>query len=137
MKTLFFKILRWGLIIILIIILFIIGLVQYSKYELYSTYPEIPIKYQKNDFLLISNDSSFTYGNNWAKRNKYGLWEVFLTGSSFERGVAYGNLIEKPIHYQEEIFVNSINKVVPSEFYQWFLKNLIYLFHIVLQLQVM
>ena len=129
MKRLFFKILKWCLIITLIIILFIIGLVQYSKYKLYSTSPEIPIEYQKNDFLLISNDSSFTYGNNWAKRNKYGLWEVFLTGPDFERGVAYGNLMKNPIQYQEEVFVNSINKVVPSEFYQWFLKNLIYFFH--------
>ena len=118
MKNLFFRILRWGLIIILIIILFIIGLIQFSKYKLHSTSPEIPIEYQKNDFLLISNDSSFTYGNNWAKRNKYGLWEVFLTGPAFERGVAYGKLIEEPIQYQEEVFVNSINKVVSSEFYQ-------------------
>ena len=128
MKRLFFKILKWCLIITLIIILFIIGLVQYSKYKLYSTSPEIPIEYQKNDFLLISNDSLFTYGNNWAKRNKYGLWEVFLTGSAFERGVAYGELIKEPIQYQEEVFVNSINKVVPSELYQWFLKNLLYVF---------
>jgi len=129
MKRLFLKILKWCFIIILIIILFIIGLLQYSKYKLYSTSPEIPIEYQKDNFLLISNDSSFTYGNNWAKRNQYGLWEVFLTGSAFERGVAYGGLIKEPIQYQEEVFVNSINKVVPSEFYQWFLKNLIYLFH--------
>jgi len=128
MKRLFFKILKWCLIITLIIILFIIGLVQYSKYKLYSTSPEIPNEYQKNDFLLISNDSSFTYGNNWAKRNKYGLWEVFLTGSAFERGVAYGKLIKEPIQYQEEVFVNSINKVVPSGLYQWFLKNLLYVF---------
>ena len=129
MKRLFFKILKWCLIIILIIILFIIGLLQYSKYKLHSTSPEIPIEYQKDDFLLISNDSSFTYENNWAKRNQYGLWEVFLTGSAFERGVAYGNLIKKPIQYQEEVFVNSINKVVPSEYYQWFLKYLIYFFN--------
>ena len=129
MKRLFLKILKWCLIIILIIILFIIGLVQFSKYKLHSTSPEIPVECQKDDFLLISNDSSFSYGNNWAKRNKYGLWEVFLTGSAFERGVAYGKLIKEPIQYQEEVFVNSINKVVPSEFYQWFLKNLIYFFH--------
>ncbi len=129
MKKLFLKILKWCFIIILIIILFIIGLVQHSKYKLYSTSPEIPVEYQKDNFLLISNDSSFTYGNNWAKRNQYGLWEVFLTGSAFERGVAYGGLIKEPIQYQEEVFVNSINKVVSSEFYQWFLKNLIYFFH--------
>jgi isopenicillin-N N-acyltransferase like protein len=128
MKKLFLKILKWCFIIILIIILFIIGLVQYSKYKLYSTSPKIPIEYQKDNFLLISNDSSFTYGNNWAKRNQYGLWEVFLTGSAFERGVAYGSLIKEPIQYQEEVFVNSINKVVHSGFYQWFLKNLIYVF---------
>ena len=129
MKKLFLKILKWCFIIILIIILFIIGLIQFSKYKLHSTSPEIPVEYQKNDFLLLSNDSSYTYGNNWAKRNKYGLWEVFLTGPAFERGVAYGKLIKEPIQYQEEVFVNSINKVVSSEFYQWFLKNLIYFFH--------
>lgn len=129
MKRLFFKILNWSLIITLIIILFIIGFVQYSKYKLHSTSPKIPAEYVYQDLIIENNDSLFKYGKNWARINKYGVWEVSLEGDAFERGVAYGNLIKEPIQYQEEVFVNSINKVVSSEFYQWFLKNLIYFFH--------
>ncbi len=129
MKQIFIKTIKWILILISIVLLLIIGFIQYSKYKLHSTSPEVPHEYITHDLIVSNNDSLYQYGKNWAKRNQYGLWEVFLSGSAFERGVAYGSLIKKPIQYQEEVFINSINKVVPSQFYQWFLKNLIYLFH--------
>jgi predicted choloylglycine hydrolase len=129
MKKISIITIKWACILLSVVLLLLIGFVQYSKYKLHSTSPKIPAEYVYQDLIIENNDSSFTYENNWAKRNKYGLWEVFLTGSAFERGVAYGNLIKEPIQYQEEVFVNSVNKVIPSEFYQWFLKNLIYLFH--------
>ena len=128
MKKTFSNILKSSVFLLITPILFIIGLIQFCKRKLNPTSPKIPSNYQESCSLKNHNDCLFTYGNNWAKKNSYGLREVFLKGSAFERGVAYGNLIKKPIQYQEEIFVNSLNKIVPSGFYQWFLRKLIYLF---------
>ena len=128
MKQIFIKTIKWILILISIVLLLIIGFIQYSKYKLHSTLPEVPHKYIVHDLIVSNNDSLYKYGENWARKNQYGIWEVYLDGSSFSRGEAYGRLIEKPIQYQEEVFVASINKVLPSKIYQWIIKNLIYLF---------
>jgi isopenicillin-N N-acyltransferase like protein len=128
MKQIFIKTIKWIFILISIILLLIIGFIQYSKYKLHSTSPEVPHKYIVHDLIVSNNDSLYKYGENWARKNQYGIWEVYLDGSSFSRGEAYGRLIEKPIQYQEEVFVASINKVLPSKIYQWIIKNLIYLF---------
>jgi len=128
MKKAFSNILKSSVFLLITPILFIIGLIQFCKRKLNPTSPKIPNNYRESYSLKNHNDCLFTYGDNWAKKNSYGLREVFLKGSAFERGVAYGNLIKKPIQYQERIFVNSLNKVVPAGFFQWFLRKLIYLF---------
>tara|TARA_B100000795_G_scaffold85940_1_gene62484 strand:- start:23487 stop:25151 length:1665 start_codon:yes stop_codon:yes gene_type:complete len=129
MRKILVTILKWSTALIIIALIFIIGLVQFSKYKLHSTSPQIPSEYKEINYLIKDNNRLYSYGKSWANKNEYGLWEVYLEGGAFERGVAYGNLIEEPVQYQEEVFVNSINKIVPSKVYQWFLKNLIYLFH--------
>ena len=129
MKKLFYQILKWSVIIISIMMIFIITIIQFSKYNIRSTSPNKPENYIERDSLVKHNERTFFYGENWAHKNNYGIWEVAIQGDAFERGVAYGKLIKNPIQYQEQVFINSINKVIPSRFYQWILKNLIYLFH--------
>ncbi|MBT4478493.1 MAG: hypothetical protein HOC66_03700, partial [Flavobacteriales bacterium] len=128
MKNIFINILKWSAAIIMSALILMICIVQFSKHKLYSTSPQTPSEYQEMDSLVKHNNSIFFYGENWAYKNDYGIWEVFLKGNNFERGVAYGNLIQGPIQYQEEVFVNSINTVIPSSFYQWCIKNLIGVF---------
>jgi hypothetical protein len=129
MRKILVIILKWSTALIIFVLIFIFGLVQFSKYKLHSTSPHFPSEYKEMNSLIKDNNRVYSYGKSWANKNEYGLWEVYLEGGAFERGVAYGNLIEGPVQYQEEVFVNSINKIVPSKVYQWFLKNLIYLFH--------
>lgn len=64
-------------------------------------------------------------GNNWLKKNNYGLWELRLSGGPFELGIHNGLLTSELIMAQEDAFVNQIKVMIPSENYLNFLKYFI------------
>jgi len=70
-------------------------------------------------------ENKYRIGNNWAVKNEFGIWEVYVEGDAFERGVIYGKLLEEPIQQQEKFFVDQIEKIVPSSFLRFFLKVMI------------
>jgi tetratricopeptide (TPR) repeat protein len=59
---------------------------------------------------------------NFLKKNKYGLWELYVSGNDFDLGVKNGKLTKELAEYQEEAFVKSLKSMVPSDFYLNFLK---------------
>jgi hypothetical protein len=74
-----------------------------------------------------ANGVSF-YGNNWLRHSESGLWEMYLEGEPFERGVAFGRLTRELLYYQETSFVEQIRKLVPSESYLKVLKYFVAFF---------
>jgi len=79
-----------------------------------------------------TDNSIYSLGNNWIRMNRYKLWEMYIEGNAYDRGIIAGKLSEKLVKEQEEIFVSEINNVIPSKFYQkillngiaWFNRNL-------------
>ncbi|MBC8459688.1 MAG: peptidase C45 [Deltaproteobacteria bacterium] len=67
--------------------------------------------------------------DNWLKQSQSGLWELYLQGAPFDRGVANGKLCRQLIYKQEDAFVEKIRQMVPSTLYQRFLKYFIYWFN--------
>ena len=65
---------------------------------------------------------SYAVNNCWLRKNKYGIWELYLEGEPYERGLIYGVLAKEIIQRQEEVFVKQINELVPNKFYQQVLK---------------
>lgn len=53
--------------------------------------------------------------NNWLRKSKSGLWEMYLEGNPFEIGVVNGLLTKELIYKQEKVFVDEIKKMIPSE----------------------
>ncbi|WP_229253999.1 hypothetical protein [Dyadobacter sp. NIV53] len=53
----------------------------------------------------------------WLKKNKYGIWEMYLEGSPYERGLIYGILAKELMEKQEVHFVNQIKEMIPSAFF--------------------
>ena len=68
---------------------------------------------------------AYTCQDSWLKKNEYGLWEMYLSGSEFQLGVKNGILARELIAYQEEVFVEKLQEMVPSDFYLNFLKQVI------------
>lgn len=67
----------------------------------------------------------YAIGNNWIKKDTFGLYEVYLEGKPFDRGVIYGKLAKELLSKQEDYFVDQIKELVPSPYYMRFLKYLI------------
>jgi hypothetical protein len=68
------------------------------------------------------NDSLSQCGDSWLKINKFGMWELYVQGDPYTMGLKNGRLTKKLVHYQEEAFVEQINKLVPSGFFLQFLR---------------
>ena len=66
--------------------------------------------------------------NNYLKKNEFGIWEMYIEGDPYERGLIYGELSKELIQRQEDIFVSQINDFVPSNFAQQFLRLFIGMF---------
>ncbi len=72
------------------------------------------------------------YGHNWLRKSESGLWEAYIEGKPFERGVAFGRLTRELLYYQETSFVQQIRELIPSDSYlkvlkyfiAWFNRNL-------------
>ncbi len=67
------------------------------------------------------NDSTFTQGNNFLTKNKYGLWELYVEGNPLQRGLANGSLTEALYYKQEKVFLDKVSSLVPGEGQQKFL----------------
>ncbi|MBC8489362.1 MAG: peptidase C45 [Bacteroidetes bacterium] len=101
---------------------FIIAFLIYFKIAVTITPPE-PNDLSVLDLERIKIENDFyVCANSWLKKSNTGLWELYIEGDAFERGVINGKLTKELIEIQEEAFVEQINKMVPSKFYLNFLK---------------
>lgn len=57
----------------------------------------------------------YTLKNNWIKKSETGLWEIYVEGDGFERGVIEGKLNKELAEKQEIAFVDQIKKMIPSQ----------------------
>ena len=75
--------------------------------------------------LLVHGDSLRVCGDASLLLNKYGLWEAHISGNPSERGVKYGTLCKDLLKRQEDVFVNQIHEMIPSDWWVEFLHKLI------------
>lgn len=71
----------------------------------------------------------YVLGPNYLRKNEFGVWEMYIEGDAYERGLVYGELSKELLQKQEEIFVKQIDQFVPSEFWQQFLRLLLGFFN--------
>lgn len=67
----------------------------------------------------------YTLGNNWFRKSENRLYELYVEGDAFERGVANGKLTKELVQHQEVVFNEQLHQLVPSDFYINFLKYFI------------
>lgn len=69
-----------------------------------------------------SGKDFYKVNNNWLRHSKSGLWELYVEGNGYERGVANGMLTQELHAFQEDVFVDQIKILVPDLNYLKFLK---------------
>ncbi len=78
----------------------------------------------------IKIDTDFyTINNNWIKKSETGLWEIYVEGDGFERGVIEGKLNKELAEKQEIAFINQIQEMIPSKAMLNYLKFFIAFFN--------
>ena len=84
--------------------------------------PSVPeISAEKFTRILVDTNA-YKIGDNWVRKSKTGLWEMYLSGNPYELGVKNGVLNQELISYQEKAFIERIKELIPSESYLKFLK---------------
>jgi len=106
------------------LLLLVIGafyLVQVSKVDPPKPKDMSSLQLQRTDH----GNGFYTLNNNWFRKSKSGLYELYVEGDAFERGVINGKLTKELVVRQEDHFAEQIYKMVPSKFKRGFLKYLI------------
>lgn len=116
------KILAWTLgILLLILILFCVYVWKVSDIKPPEVADTTALTLQKKHV----EGSLYTIDDNWIRHSKYGLYEMYVSGKPFERGVKNGKLSQELITAQEEAFTSQIKQMVPSPGYLKFLKYVV------------
>ena len=84
--------------------------------------PSLTDKSSLSQQRTVESDGLVTLKNNWFRKSKSGLYELYVEGDPFERGVFNGKLTKELVVRQEDHFNEQINKMIPSKFYLHFLK---------------
>ncbi len=91
--------------------------------------PEIQHTQIEESERLVVDSTFYRIKNNWLQKNSLGLWEMYIEGDAYERGIYNGLLTQELIYKQENAFVNQIKEMIPSESYLKFLKSFIAFFN--------
>ncbi|HMN32636.1 MAG TPA: C45 family autoproteolytic acyltransferase/hydrolase [Chitinophagaceae bacterium] len=110
-------------ILFLIIFLLILSVYIYQVSDLKP--PTIENRTAESLQREVVDSTHFKIGNCFLQKNKFGLYEMYIEGDDFERGVIYGKLAKELIEYQEQAFTNEIQRMIPSPKYLKFLKYII------------
>jgi hypothetical protein len=113
------KIFAWILgILVLLLVILLLYVRSVAKVD-----PPVPASMAILDAKVTQPDSGlYTIGNNWFRKSESGLYELYIEGAPFERGVVNGKLTHELVQYQEEVFTNQLHRLVPSSFYLNILK---------------
>ena len=114
---------------IVILLILILILVIIFKIATKLNPPEIQNLTVENLERTKIDSNYYSINNNWLKKNDQGLWEMYVEGSAYERGIINGKLSKELIYKQENAFVNQIKEMIPSERYLKFLKSFIAFFN--------
>jgi isopenicillin-N N-acyltransferase-like protein len=71
----------------------------------------------------------YKVNNSWLRNHKSGLWELYVEGDGYERGIANGMLTKELHEFQEDAFFHQIQILVPDLNYLKFLKYFVAYFN--------
>jgi hypothetical protein len=79
--------------------------------------------------VIVAESGERIFNGCFLRQSDSDLWEVYLQGNAFDRGIAAGKLEKDLLEYQEKVFIDQIKQMIPSEFYLKFLRIFIAFFN--------
>ena len=87
------------------------------------------ISVNKQEYIVKNMSGYYKCNNSLLRKNEYGLWEIYLEGNAKERGATLGAIAQDLMKYQEDVFINQIREIIPSDSYLSFLRYLLIAFN--------
>lgn len=116
------KLLKILLRTLLILLILIVGFGIYFFFAIKIDVPKIANDTTLNWKRETVSPEFYKVNNNWLKHSESGLWELYVEGEGYERGIANGMLTKELHEFQEDVFINQIMILVPDINYLKFLK---------------
>ncbi len=107
---------------LLVFTLLIIGFAIYFVIAIQIDVPKIENDTTLNWKRETIDKEFYKVNHNWLRHSKSGLWELYVEGDGYERGIANGMLTKELHQFQEEAFFRQIQLLVPNLNYLKFLK---------------
>jgi isopenicillin-N N-acyltransferase like protein len=110
----------------------LIIVVGFTIYFISAIYQSLPVIENRDAEKLEVNKISPEFirlGYNWLRKSESGLWEMYVEGNGFDRGVINGKLTKELAELQETVFINQIKELIPSEKHLNFLKYFVAYFN--------
>jgi isopenicillin-N N-acyltransferase like protein len=89
--------------------------------------PEVPIVHV-GERKQVGKDH-YVLGSSYLRKNEFGIWEMYLEGDPYERGLIYGKLAKELVQEQEDIFVGQINNFLPNKLWRHVIKLMVGFFN--------
>lgn len=115
--------------VILLLVLLVVLFLTYFISAIHISTPEIADRDIEQEKVTSTSADFKRLGRNWLKKSECGLWEMYVEGDGYERGVINGKLTKELAEIQETVFINQIKELVPSEKYLNFLKYFVAYFN--------
>src|SRR5690349_438806 len=119
------KVLRFFGWLLAAMVLIVVGLIIYVRIVAQTDPPEPSSMESINKEVTQPDSGLYKVDNNWFRKSESGLYEVYVEGEPFERGVALGKLTKDLVQHQEVVFNEQIHRLVPSSTYLTALKYFI------------
>jgi isopenicillin-N N-acyltransferase like protein len=100
-----------------VLIVLIIALAIYVRAVSITDPPEPPSLTAEQLQVTQPDTGLYKIGRNWFRKSESGLYELYVEGKPFDRGVINGKLTTDLVRYQEEVFTKQIDQLVPSRSY--------------------
>ena len=107
---------------LLVFLILIVGLFIYGYFAIRIEVPVIKVDTTQKWQRETISENFYAVKNNWLKKHPSGLWELYVEGSPYERGIANGMLTKELHAFQEDAFIHQIKILIPSDAYLNFLK---------------
>jgi isopenicillin-N N-acyltransferase like protein len=118
------------LLIILVALLFLlIGFYIYFKLVTRVSEPEIQTSQQAEMHRVTEGTDVYSCEHGWLRREREGWWLMYLEGSPYEIGYAHGLLTKELNYNQEKAFLERLEELIPSKFYQNFMLSFVRFFN--------
>ncbi|MFN8155038.1 MAG: C45 family peptidase [Bacteroidia bacterium] len=113
---------RWWVRIIGVILLLFFSFAVYLALVAIEYPPDIADRSAELLNRERTSGGDYRIGASRLRKSSSGLYELYVEGADFERGVINGKLTVELVQKQEELFNAQIGKMIPSKFYLHFLK---------------